>query len=196
MFLLSLRTVRERADQVSRGCRLTIPQRPGLGLFLHLRLLSVMGSAAPAVTQALPSLAPPVAQVEVQEPEPAPTAVALPEPSAQPEELRLIVLKALSEAGQRMVASMLETGEWKVEGNEVVIKVASSATVIDMSFGADAKRILIATASGFLGRPMKAKRTARRYGAESGERAAVEWWRTHPGRAGSDCAEDEREIRR
>ena len=55
------------------------------------------------------------------------------------------------------MANVLETGEWKVEGNEVVIKVASSATVIDMSFGADAKRILIATASGVLGRPVIAK---------------------------------------
>ena len=133
------------------------PAAPGPRIVSTPSTPVVMGSAAPAVTQALPSVAPPVAQVEVQEPETAPTAVALPEPSAQPEELRLIVLKALSEAGQRMVASMLETGEWKVEGNEVVIKVASSATVIDMSFGADAKRILIATASGFLGRPMKAK---------------------------------------
>jgi DNA polymerase-3 subunit gamma/tau len=133
------------------------PAAPGPRIVSTPSTPVVMGSAAPAVTQALPSVAPPVAQVEVQEPEPAPTAVALPEPSAQPEELRLIVLKALSEAGQRMVASMLETGEWKVEGNEVVIKVASSATVIDMSFGADAKRILIATASGFLGRPMRAK---------------------------------------
>jgi len=52
---------------------------------------------------------------------------------------------------------MLETGEWEIEGNELVIKVASSATVIDMSFGADAKRIMIATASGVLGRPIKAK---------------------------------------
>ncbi|HSS98393.1 MAG TPA: hypothetical protein VLK33_15250, partial [Terriglobales bacterium] len=34
---------------------------------------------------------------------------------------------------------------------------ASSAMVIDMSFGADAKRIFIATASGVLGRPVKAK---------------------------------------
>ena len=34
---------------------------------------------------------------------------------------------------------MLETGEWQFEGNELVIKVAASATVIDMSLGTDAK---------------------------------------------------------
>ena len=54
-----------------------------------------------------------------------------------------------------MLASMLESGEWQVEGSQLVIKVASSATVIDMSLGADAKRLVIATASGVLGRPMK-----------------------------------------
>jgi DNA polymerase-3 subunit gamma/tau len=96
-------------------------------------------------------------EVEVNEPDPTPKVTLEREPSSQPEELRVAVLKALSEAGQRLVANVLETGEWKLEGNEVVIKVASSATVIDMSFGADAKRILIATASGVLGRPMKAK---------------------------------------
>ncbi len=54
-----------------------------------------------------------------------------------------------------MLRTMLETGVWQVEGNELVIKVASSPTVIDMSLGADAKRIIIATASGALGRPVK-----------------------------------------
>ena len=52
---------------------------------------------------------------------------------------------------------MLETGEWAVEGNELVIRVAASATVIDMSLGADAKRLAIATASGVLGRAVKLK---------------------------------------
>ena len=75
----------------------------------------------------------------------------------QTDQVRNAVLNAFSESGQRMLISMLEVGEWKIEGNELVIKVASSATVIDMSFSADAKRIMIATASGVLGRPIKAK---------------------------------------
>jgi DNA polymerase-3 subunit gamma/tau len=107
----------------------------------------VMGSTVPAaVNQEMPIIAPPT-PAETQQPEAAP----------QSGDLREAVLDALSHAGQRMLVSMLESGEWKVEGNEVVIKVASSATVIDMSFGADAKRVLIATASGVLGRPVKAK---------------------------------------
>ena len=56
-----------------------------------------------------------------------------------------------------MLVSMLETGEWSIEGSEVVVKVAASATVIDMSLGADAKRLAIATASGVLGKPTKLK---------------------------------------
>jgi DNA polymerase-3 subunit gamma/tau len=56
-----------------------------------------------------------------------------------------------------MLVSMLETGEWSIEGSEVVVKVAASATVIDMSLGADAKRLAIATASGSLGKPAKLK---------------------------------------
>jgi hypothetical protein len=54
-----------------------------------------------------------------------------------------------------MLSAMLETGEWQAEGNELVIKVAQSTTVIEMSLSADAKRLIIATASGALGRPVK-----------------------------------------
>jgi DNA polymerase III subunit gamma/tau len=67
------------------------------------------------------------------------------------------VLSALGDAGHRMLVSMLETGEWTVEGNELLIKVTSSATVIDMSLRADAKRLAVATASGVLGKAMKVK---------------------------------------
>ena len=52
---------------------------------------------------------------------------------------------------------MLEAGEWAVEGNEVVVKVSESQTVVDMSVGADARRLAIASASGVLGRAVKLK---------------------------------------
>ncbi len=100
----------------------------------------VMGSAAPvAVVQRAPEAAPePLRALE-----------------ERPGHVRDAVLNALSGAGQRILINMLETAEWQVEGNEVVIKVASSATVLEMSLGADAKRLMIATASGALGRAMK-----------------------------------------
>ncbi len=103
----------------------------------------VMGSAAPAV----------VAQAE-----PEPSRETTPPVAAAPSvDLRSSVLNALDGAGQRILSAMLESGEWQVEGNEVVIKVASSATVIEMSLGAEAKRLIVATASGVLGRPVRLK---------------------------------------
>ncbi len=100
----------------------------------------VMGAAAPAV----------VAQPESEE---APTLGIAVAPASQPDELCNAVLNAL--AGQPMLVTLLESGEWSVEGNELVIKVASSSTVIDMSLAADARRLVMATASGVLGRPVK-----------------------------------------
>src|SRR5207245_9366063 len=97
----------------------------------------VMGSAAPATA--------PQTALEASE-----------ETFRQPADsgiLRETVLRSLSAAGQHMLVSMLEAGAWKLEGNDVVIQVASSATVIDMYLGADAKRLAIATARALLGRP-------------------------------------------
>jgi hypothetical protein len=71
--------------------------------------------------------------------------------------LRTSVLNALAAAGHQMLVSMLDGGEWQVEGSDLVIKVASSATAIDMTLGADARRLAIATASGTAGRPLKLK---------------------------------------
>ena len=83
-------------------------------------------------------------------------------PSAEPavdhiEKLQGAVLQALTDANQRILVSMLSSGEWSVQGNEVVIKVAESQTVVDMSLGPEGKRIAIATAGGVLGRAMKLK---------------------------------------
>jgi DNA polymerase III subunit gamma/tau len=69
--------------------------------------------------------------------------------------LQTAVLQALMDSNQHILASMLESGEWSIEGNEVVIKVAESQTIVDMSFGPDAKRLAIAAASGILGKAVK-----------------------------------------
>src|SRR5437763_1530280 len=99
----------------------------------------VMGSAAPAA-------APQAALEESEE---------MSQQTADSGILREAVLRALSDAGHHMLVSMLEAGEWKLEASDLVIQVASSATVIDMSLGADAKRLAIAAASGLLGKPVK-----------------------------------------
>jgi hypothetical protein len=77
--------------------------------------------------------------------------------SAPGDRLKSAVLQALMDGNQRILVSMLDAGEWSVEGNEVVIKVSESQTVIDMSLGADARRLAIASASGVLGRAVKLK---------------------------------------
>jgi DNA polymerase-3 subunit gamma/tau len=97
----------------------------------------VMGSAAPAVAA---------------QPQP----VTNPEPKkADIEQVRVAILTALSKAGQSILCSMLEGGEWKVEGNQLIISIAASATLIEMSVSADARRLMIAAASGVLGRAIK-----------------------------------------
>jgi DNA polymerase III subunit gamma/tau len=80
----------------------------------------------------------------------------VPEAQAQPQEdLRGAVLDALAAAGHRMLVSLLEAGEWKAEGNELAVQVSASSAMIDMSLGAEAKRLAIATASRVLGRSAK-----------------------------------------
>ena len=69
--------------------------------------------------------------------------------------LQPAVLQALSDANQRILVSMLSSGEWSIQGNELVIKVAESQTVVDMSLGPEGKRIAIAAASGAIGRAIK-----------------------------------------
>jgi len=123
----------------------------------------VMGSAAPAtVNETEPAWvqAPQETLHEVQTAAPAANLSTLPqqapgENAPSIESLRSAVLNALS--AHRMLVAMLETGEWKVEGNDLVIQVAASPTVIEMSLGADARRLAIATSSGVLGRAVKLK---------------------------------------
>ncbi|MGB7133100.1 MAG: DNA polymerase III subunit gamma/tau [Candidatus Sulfotelmatobacter sp.] len=78
-------------------------------------------------------------------------------PDAPIEKLKSAALQALAGANQRILISMLEPGEWAVVGNEVVIKVGESQTVVDMSLSTDARRIVIASASGVLGRAVRFK---------------------------------------
>src|SRR5262249_46923538 len=68
--------------------------------------------------------------------------------TANAENVRLAVLNALSSGGQTLLVSMLELGEWQIQGGELTIKVAASTSLIEMSVGADARRIMVAAASG------------------------------------------------
>jgi hypothetical protein len=54
-----------------------------------------------------------------------------------------------------MLSSMLSAGEWAINGSELTIKVAASAALIDMSVSSEGRKIVVAAASGVLGRPAK-----------------------------------------
>jgi len=81
------------------------------------------------------------------------TATALAQPPM--ERLQNAVMQALTDGNQRILVSMLSAGEWSVQGNELVIKIEESQTVVDMSLSSEAKRLAIASASSVLGRAVK-----------------------------------------
>ncbi len=121
----------------------------------------IMGSAAPV------SISESAAELEMSlqsQPEVDAKLLAEPQPVASVpvsnnsvERLQAAVLQALMDGNQRILVSMLEAGDWSVAGNEVVIKVSESQTVVDMSLSAEARRLAIASASGILGRAVKLK---------------------------------------
>lgn len=119
----------------------------------------IMGSAAPAPDLSLETnirkdvaakatAAVATASAEVQR---------APEGSADLDRLQSAVLQALADGNQRVLVSMLSEGEWSVQGNEFVVKVSESQTVVDLSLGPEARRIAVAAASGVLGRAVKLK---------------------------------------
>jgi DNA polymerase III subunit gamma/tau len=130
----------------------------------------VMGSAAPAdVSESaaeprISSTPEPQRQAQVSSPPELQLQVAPQDSQAPPtmssapiDRLKSAVLQALTDGNHRILVSMLDAGEWAAEGNEVVVKVSESQTVVDMSVGADARRLAIASASGVLGRAVKLK---------------------------------------
>jgi DNA polymerase III subunit gamma/tau len=105
----------------------------------------IMGSAAPAVNELLPQA----------EPQPVARSQAAVEVRAETnaESLRDAVLNALG--NQQMLVSILEGAEWTLNGNSLLARVAASATMIEMSFTTEARRVASAAASGQAGRPIR-----------------------------------------
>jgi hypothetical protein len=158
-----------------------------------------MGSAAPAhLNENAPepeisSRPEPLLQAASQASPAQPAAVAS---VSRVEKLRSAVLQALTDGNQRILVSMLEAGEWTVEANEVVIKVSESQTVVDMSLGADGRRLAIASASGVLGRAVKLKIVAGATGATEKSNGAARSNGTNPAAGGRSRAEQDAVVRR
>jgi DNA polymerase-3 subunit gamma/tau len=69
--------------------------------------------------------------------------------------LRERVLADLEAAGQHMLALMLADGEWTLAGNDARVKIAKPQSLLDMSFGAEPRRVAASAAAAALGRPIK-----------------------------------------
>jgi DNA polymerase-3 subunit gamma/tau len=71
--------------------------------------------------------------------------------------LRDSVIETLEGSQQEMLATFIDTPEWSFESGELVIKVAKSQMMIDMSISAEAKKTISAALQKAAGRPVKFK---------------------------------------
>ncbi|HVI07868.1 MAG TPA: DNA polymerase III subunit gamma/tau, partial [Candidatus Binatia bacterium] len=159
----------------------------------------VMGSAAPvALNESDPrveSYPEPARAIEAK-PEAVATLDPEPAPSSPIDRLRNAVLQALADGGQRLLVAMLDAGEWSVEGNEFVIKVAESQTVVDMSVSNEAKKLAAAVGSGVLGRAVKLKIIAGANLAASDKKSSERSNGAPSGATGRSRAENDAVVRR
>jgi len=146
----------------------------------------IIGSVAP--DRSNPGYASVQARAEAEDTTPLPT--------PEIENLQIAVLQALSENNQRILVSMLSAGGWSVQGNELVVKVSESQTVVDMSLSLEAKRIAIATASGALGRAMKFRVVAGATMAENSNARNGGAGQFAPGSGGRSRAEQDPIVQR
>ena len=69
--------------------------------------------------------------------------------------IREAVLNELENAGQNVLVHTLETGTWSMNGNDILVKVALSPAMIELSMGPEVKKIVTSAAVKAAGRPMK-----------------------------------------
>lgn len=71
--------------------------------------------------------------------------------------LRDEILTRLENEGQKTLPSMLEAGEWKLNGNELVVQVSASPTIVELTVNNDAQRLLNHVASTVAGSALKVR---------------------------------------
>jgi DNA polymerase-3 subunit gamma/tau len=114
-------------------------------------------------------------------------AVAVQTAEVDAEELREQVLTALEQAGQNMLSSLLQSGEWSLAAGEVVIRIPKPQQFLDMTLGPEPRRIATAAAAEAAGRPVKLKLVSGGSGAVTTEARNP---RPAAGSARSRAAED------
>ncbi len=77
-------------------------------------------------------------------------------PTADVNGWRERALSELENSGERMLAAMLEAGQWSLEGGQLTIKVASAA-MVEAALNAKSRRVLESAAAEVAGRAVKVK---------------------------------------
>jgi DNA polymerase-3 subunit gamma/tau len=109
-------------------------------------------AASPLAATVIAAAAVALAESQAKQPETAPT------DGPDADTLRAAILASLEDAGQGVLAQMLEAGDWSfATANELVIKVAKSEVMIEMSFGAEPRKLVNAAATQAAGRPVKVR---------------------------------------
>ncbi|MBV9623272.1 MAG: DNA polymerase III subunit gamma/tau [Acidobacteria bacterium] len=126
-------SARKAASRKESALEVSSPPWPSAGASATPQV--VMGSVAPAVARN-----------------------AVPAQKENPEETELVrsrVLSALETSGVALLLSTLESGEWRIEASELIIRLPASPAFIEMSLTNEARRTIVASASGTLGRPVQ-----------------------------------------
>ena len=75
--------------------------------------------------------------------------------NASVDAIRDAVLSTLEATGSRMAVASLEEGEWSLTGAVINVVVGMSAAMIDVTFGAEQKKLAASTATKIVGKPMR-----------------------------------------
>ena len=84
--------------------------------------------------------------------------------------IQAATLAAMERTGQKIIAHWLEMGEWKLDGNDIVIGVAAKQTMIDAALKGEAQRVLNESATSVSGQPVRVKLVA---GSTNGNNSAT-----------------------
>ena len=71
--------------------------------------------------------------------------------------IQTATLTAMEKSNQKIIAHWMEMGEWKLEGNEVVVTVNAKQPMIDAAVKGEAQRVLNQSASEVAGQPVRVK---------------------------------------
>jgi DNA polymerase III subunit gamma/tau len=89
-------------------------------------------------------------------------------PAASISDLRAGVVQAVEAAGHRHLAATLDSADWQLSDNELVITAAVSPSFFEMAMKPETHRLAVRTASAIAGRPLKLRLEANAAGALKG----------------------------